>query len=493
MKEYKDYYSDFRLNKDAVTKKLKMKAGAPQDHDYNFNDENFKQAFLNICRYSVSNEQQNLKVLYKKIHTLGLILFGINLEFIKGSYYLPYIYYLFKDTVKFKKIKVVNSNIIFENVTFEKLSEEKLNGIPITTLLLNILSDQKKNKFISNKRNEDLWNLINKLNEKIQLSQPQQLQPQQLQPQLFQSQINPIFNITKQNSNNKYNYYRCEEPSLEVKINPDGNIFFGYDEYLFSKAKDNSYKLYYKYSYRNRNFFELKKQNETFEEKQIDINKIPTYDILRLYYAIKGLKNKQELEQKLQTRINILKQNISKTGEVFIKLDHSNFEKEKKEIRNLNATENTKKITSSEYKNFGKVKKRKITEKTYIFFGAKLKQNGSRNFSSYFMYVCFREDNNVFYYEKADINKKIPLYEFPYIYPLEDLISFILLRRLITNDSTFADIIYKEADARIKFLKTNKFAEKMLIKEFPENYSYGSRNILYKSISLLPVSSQKII
>jgi hypothetical protein len=111
------------------------------------------------------------------------------------------------------------------------------------------------------------------------------------------------------------------------------------------------------------------------------------------------------------------------------------------------------------------------------------------------MYVCFREDNNVFYYDKIDINKKIPLYDFPYIYPLEDLISFILLRRMITNDSTFADIIYKEADSRIKLLKKNKFAEKMLKQEFPENYSYGNRNILYLNprISLLPVSSQIII
>jgi hypothetical protein len=322
----------------------------------------------------------------------------------------------------------------------------------------------------------------------------QQQQPQQSQQPLADKLINKTFNIKTQNLTNKYHYYRCEDPSLEVKINLDGNISFGYDEYLFVKAQDNSYKLYYKYSYRGQNFSELiKKEDGTFEEKQIDINLIPTYDILRLYDAIKENPKKVELKAKLIPRIETAKQNISKTGEAFIKLDHSNFEKEKRQIKNSSATENTKKITSAEYKNFGKVKKRRVTEKTYIFFGAKLKQNGSRNFSIYFMYVCFREDNNVFYYEKSDINKKIPLYEFPYIYPLEDLISFILLRRLITNDSTFADIIYKEADARIKFLKTNKFAEKMLIKEFPENYSYGSRNILYKSISLLPVSSQIII
>ena len=100
---------------------------------------------------------------------------------------------------------------------------------------------------MSSKRDQYLWILINKLNEKIQLSQPQLSQPQLSQP----------LSQTKQNLTNKYYYYRCEDPSLEVKIQDDGNIFFGYDEYLFVKAPDNSYKLYYKYSYHNRNFFEL--------------------------------------------------------------------------------------------------------------------------------------------------------------------------------------------------------------------------------------------
>ena len=141
-----------------------------------------------------------------------------------------------------------------------------------------------------------------------------------------------MFNITKKNIINTYNYYRCEDPSLEVKIQDnDGNIFFGYDEYLFVKAQDNSYKLYYKYSYRNGKFFQLiKKQDGTFEEKQIDINLIPTYDILRLYDAIKKDNKKAELKDKLNPRIEIAKKNISNTGDGFLKLDHSNFEKEKK-------------------------------------------------------------------------------------------------------------------------------------------------------------------
>jgi hypothetical protein len=82
---------------------------------------------------------------------------------------------------------------------------------------------------------------------------------------------------------------------------------------------------------------------------------------------------------------------------------------------------------------------------------------------------------------KSDLNKKIPLYEFPYIYPLEDLISFILLRRMITNDKTFADIIYEEADATIKFLKVNKFSDKMLKQEFPQNYEWYGYNTLKRT------------
>jgi len=72
------------------------------------------------------------------------------------------------------------------------------------------------------------------------------------------------------------------------------------------------------------------------------------------------------------------------------------------------------------------------------------------------------------------------------------------LRRLIINNDTFEDIIYKEADARIKFLKVNNFSKKMLKQEFPKNYvDVGFNNIRYsnnykKSTSILPISPEKI-
>jgi hypothetical protein len=597
------YDSRFKTEKIKSTKR-KIKGGA-EDFVF-FNTTEFKQAFLLSCRYiSVSNQQQNFKVFYKKIGTLDLILFGTELLFINGSYYLPYIYYLFRNTVKFKKIIQNNTGgFTFEELTNKELQEEILK-------LINILNDPKK-IFTPKTRNENYWNLVNKLNNYFQTMQYQVTQPQysqnpqqnpyqvmqspqqspQMQTQLkinfltkelnniisqqnilleeIKKGVNPsqnqqkvlqellikqqqlktqikqeldklqnipitqniqkqvknnqqqnltkqlqklnsaekeikelqkkqIFNISKQNLTNQYNLYRCQDPSLEVKIQQDGNIFFGYNENLFAQAQNDSYKLYYKYSYRNGNFYQLiKKQDGTFEEKYIDINLIPIYDILRLNQSIKGLQNRQELQQKLSNRIQIAKENISNTGEAFFKLEQSNFEKEKSQTKNSLLTENQNKTTSSEYKNFGKVKKRQVTGKTYIFFGAKLSNKNSRNMNKFFSYVCFREGNKVFYYSKSDLKREINLNEFPYIYPLEDLISFILLRRIITGDDAFADVIYKEAEARIKFLKTKKFTDKMFKLQFPQNYKYDFNKTLYATyatqnkLSKLPVSPTPI-
>jgi hypothetical protein len=600
----KKYESDFTKKTigNKIVKISKMKAGAGAVNDYEFNDPNVKQFFLEMCRYiQIQNKTEaNFKVMYRKMDTLGLILFGVNLEIIGVFKYLPYIYYLYKDTVKFKRVSDNMGRIVFTDITFEELSKQKFREESYTSLLLNFLSYPRKHNFNSNSRNDEFNKLLSKLNEKIistqnlpqmqqypqtqnlpqmqqypqtqsspqkktqikikfltnelnkiiipqnklfqnigvnptenqkiklqELLNKQQKLKEQIQQELSNLQNNPItqniqrqlknmqqqqltnklqrlnnkqkqiqelfnkqtFNITKQNLTNRYSFYRCEVPSLEVKIGTDGNIFFGYDKYLFVKSQDGSYKLYYKYSYHNGKFFKLiKKKDGTFVEEEIDINLIKTYDILRLFFAIKENPQK-DLQQKLQIRIDIAKKNISETGESFFKLEHSNFEKEQANL-------NQKRITDSKYKNFGKVKERRVTQKTYIFFGEKIVNNNNLN-SKNLLYVCFREDNKVFYYEKQNLKEKKDLNDFPYINPLEDLISFILLRRLITGDNTFADIIYREADARIKFLKTNKFAEKMLLKESPTNFYYGFGNRLYKQknekqTSLLPISNSGI-
>lgn len=613
-------YLDF--TKKSIINKMKAGAYASAD-DYNFNTPEFRKTFLQLCKYiNVNAPRQEFKVFYKKINTLSLILFGVNLEIINGSYYLPYIYYLYKDTVKFKKININQMGAFnFEDVTFEQLMREKLNGETYTSLLFDFISNPERNNIISNKKNITFENLLKKLNEKIIenhqkfLEMPQQYQQQQMQPQvqqsyqqpyqrqiqsqvqqsyqrqiqpqvqqLYQPQMQPqiqqpyqremqqlypqqmqqsyhqqqipqkikqlteefntlikyqnkilsnpfptnknkddiremtihqqqlkenikkeleiisdpiiknilqnqlqqltnrerqiklfknkkgIFNIT-----DKTDIYICDDPTIEVLIKSDGNIFFGYNQNLILKTSDGLYKFYYKYSYRNGKFFELK---TNLEEKEIVISLIPTYDILCLYFATKDLPNRRELQQNLQKRIDEAKANISKTGEAFFKLDHSNFDKEDITPKIQNPTLEQNKITNVKHKNFGKVKKRRVTEKTYIFFGTKTTNSNLRHVSPWFSYVCFREDNNVYFIEKSKLNEKKLLYNFPYIYPLEDLISFILLRRMITGDTKFADIIYSEALRTIKTLKTIKLTEKITKNKNPGNWEYGKNNRL---------------
>jgi len=637
----KKYESDFTKNK--IVKINKMKAGAVSTvDDYDFNDPNVKGFFLENCKYinNYKQKQTSFKVLYKKMHTLGLILFGVNLEIIDSSYYLPYIYYLFKDNVKFKKIETSYYGFNFKNVTFEELSKQKFENKSYINLLFEFLSDPKKHNIeFSLSRNDEFNKLLFKLSQKIteqQISQqmPQQISqqmPQQMSQQMpqqmpqpyqqpyqqsyqqsYQQQMpqnkiedlmkesNTLFkfqnkilrnpfptnqnkddirdmiklqeklkknignelkkinsspgsgNIQKQfqeqqkkklqekfdnlikreleiksfknkkgifNIENETDEYICDDPTKEVLVKSNGNIFFGYDEYLILKTLNGLYKFYYKYSYRKREFYELKttldekskfriKKNGELKQEKIDISLIPTYDILCLNLAVEKLPklpNIIELQKKLTERIDKAKENISKTGEAFFKLDNSNFQKEerKEKIKFLNKNSQQKKITNISHKNFGKVKKRRVTEKTYIFFGAgRTTINVNRNTLDNFGFVCFRDDDKVFYYEKGKLNEKKPLYNFPFIYPLEDLISFILLRRMIIHDNNFADIIYKEAQRTIKALKTIKFTEKITKNKNPNNWqtNRSSNNRLVptntylknrQQISVLPTSSNK--
>jgi hypothetical protein len=612
----KKYESDFTKNKIVKTNKMKAGAVSPGD-DYDFNVLGVKRFFLETCKYININPEEKIsfKVLYKKMHTLGLILFGVNLEIIGSSYYLPYIYYLYKDNVKFKKIETLTEPFTFKNVTFEDISNEKFEGKSYINLLFEFLSDPQKHNISSIIRNDIFNKLLIKLSEKIteqqmlqqiqqqmlqqiQQQMPQQMQqqiqqqmPQQMQQQMQQQKIedlikesNTLFKFqnkilsnpfpTNQNKDdirdmiklqeqlkknignelekiksspfsgnlqkklqknqenklqakllklinrekeiksfknkkrifnieNETDEYICDDPTKEVLVKSNRNIFFGYDENLFIKAKNGSYKFYYKYSYRNGKFMQLtKNQNEILEEKEINIDLIPTYDILCLYFAVKDLP--PELVIKLNSRINKTKENISKTAEAFFKLDDSNFIKEERKEtgRNLIKTYQQRKITNIRHKNFGKVKKRRVTEKTYIFFGAgQPTVNVNRDTESNFRFVCFRDDDKVFYYEKGNLNEKKPLYNFPFIYPLEDLIAFILLRRMITSDNNFADIIFKEAQRTIKDLKTIKFTEKITKNKNPSNWQTNrspnnrlipTKEYLEERTSLLPKSNSKI-
>lgn len=391
--------------------KIHKMSGGVDDYDWN-NNPQLKNAFLADCKYTSTNNSIYQFKVVKNGTELNMIIFGKDKVTIAGSIFLPYVYYLYNGNVKFKKISIQDGNILFTDVLFEDLTiknSKNPKDSSIIDLLYNSLIEGSSQ--FSTPRTDKQTELKDKLIERF--SQPMQ-------------QKNQTF------SANSLNFYICDDPAKEVKINDNGSILFGYDENLLFKSQDGSFKFYYKYSYRNNKFYVLeKKSNGTLEEKEISVENLPIYDTLYLYNSVPSL------SQILQQRIDDAKKNISKTSVKFTKLDQSNF------IKNNN-------------KNFGKIKKRRVTDKTYIFFG-------SKKLESKLLYVCFREDKKVFYYSRTDLNTRRPLTELSNIDALKDLISFISLQQMSSNNNKeFADIILREAKATIKLWKTQQLSEKMI-------------------------------
>jgi hypothetical protein len=534
-KEFEEIYSDFKIQKTAKKRGVKkdialdlqekskkkysryigyinnkMKGGA----DYNW--DLLIPSFKNNCKYT-EQKQQVFKFQYKILEVydrkINVVIFGTELISIDENNYLPYIYFLYSGDVRFKKVLYQNGNISFTDISYDDLSKISVKNeynknidYSIIKLLYNELI--KGSAQYSTGKTVEQIELKDKFIQKAQQLLQQQ-NSQLIQPQSQSQKINnQKFNLTKKNNKNSLYFYRCEDPSKEVLVEENGNIFFGYDEDLLvippNILKNNqqiqdtnkNFKFYYKYSLRNAKFFVLKKENGILIQSEIELKKIPIYDILCLYNTIKGLENRKELEVILLKRINEAKENISTTGEAFFKLGDSNFNKQKRDQVINKLPENEKKITSSIYKNFAKVKKRQITNKTYIFFGTNSPRNSSRNKDTSFSFVCFREGDKVYFIKKGEFNKEIPLYEFTNIGALEDLISFILLRRMISEtEKDFAEIILKEAKSRIKFLKTNKISNKMLITAYPSNYKNTGNRLRLKlpnQPTILPISPNTI-
>ena len=389
--------------------KIHKMSGGVDDYDWN-NNPQLKNAFLVNCTYtSINNSIYQFKVVKIGIE-LNMIIFGKDKVTIAGSIFLPYVYYLYNGNVKFKKISIQDGNILFTDVLFEDLTIKN--------------SKNPKDSSI-------IYLLYNSLIEGTsQFSTPRTNKQTELKDKLIERFSQPMQQKNQTFSANSLNFYICTDPAEEVRIN-DGSIFFGYDENLLVKNQDGLFKFYYKYSYHNNKFYVLeKKSNGTLEEKEISVENLPIYDTLCLYNYVPSL------SQILQQRIDDAKKNISKTSEKFIKLDQSNFNKNNK--------------------NFGKIKKRRVTDKTYIFFGSKKSE-------SKLLYVCFREDEKVFYYSRTDLNTRRPLTELSNIDALKDLISFISLQQMSSiNNKVFADIILREAKATIKFWKTQQLSKKMI-------------------------------
>ena len=248
--------------------------------------------------------------------------------------------------------------------------------------------------------------------------------------------------------NDLLNPYICPIGSSSIKefnISAYGQIFFGFDINLLI-TQPLPAKLYYKYSYRgDKNFYQLiENKNGKLDESQlIDMSAIPLYDLLCLYEFAKS-KNNTELIDKI--RIHILGRK-NKTAPNTIKkpimsLNNSNF--------NVNTDTNIGKSKKKTEIMLGK-------QKTNYFFGKLGKK---------FKYVSFREgkgnDEKVYYYNQADLKTRKFLMDLQDRSALEDLVSFIILRRMKNpEDKEFGKGVYEKASEIIGQLKFQEIQNKI--------------------------------
>ena len=245
---------------------------------------------------------------------------------------------------------------------------------------------------------------------------------------LFQKPI-PINNSEKE----FLQFYICPiENFAEVRRNAFSQIGFGFDSFLMSES-ERSKTFYYKYLYFGNNTFrELVKDERGYHNKEINISNIDLYDLLCLMEFAKSNNIGGELLTLIYKNINLrLEQKlitISLSDHSFFNLKNSNY--------------NKKRPT-----NIGKIKKKDIT-KTYYFFGQKPPNN--------FKYACYRLDDKIFYFEIGSNIKEHPLEELKDRNAIQELKSFIILRRLGTNDPNFGENIYPKVSEIIRKLKLEK-------------------------------------
>jgi hypothetical protein len=239
--------------------------------------------------------------------------------------------------------------------------------------------------------------------------------------------------------------YICPiENFAEVRQNAYFQILFGFDPELFTQNNASS-RLYYKYIYIGNNTFrELVKNDRGYFDTQIDISNIPLYDLLCLMEFAK-INNIGDLLSLVVSNINFRKQNglftISLSDNPFDKLKNSNFNKK----RNTNV---------------GKTKKQDLT-KTYYFFGEYTPNN--------FKYACYRLGDQVFYFERNEKKNKKLLEELKDREALQELKSFIILRRFEKRDQESGNIVYQKADEIIRKLKLEEILPKEQISILPRS------------------------
>ena len=224
-------------------------------------------------------------------------------------------------------------------------------------------------------------------------------------------------------------FYICPiKDFTEVRQNAFSQIGFGFDPTLFTGT------LYYKYLYFGKDTFRELVKVERGYDKEIEISNIDLYDLLCLMEFAKLNNNiLGDLLTLIYTNIN---QRL-KTGLITISLsDHSFFN-----LKNSNY--NKKRIT-----NLGKIKRKQefTKDNIYYFFG----QNSPNNFK----YVCYLLDDKLYYFEIGS-NIKVPhqLEDLKDRNVIQELKSFIILRRLGTNNPNFGEPIYQKVSEIIRKLK----------------------------------------
>jgi hypothetical protein len=272
-----------------------------------------------------------------------------------------------------------------------------------------------------------------------------------LSPQLSQAFKNISSKNNKQQKivNDLLNPYICPIGSSSIKefnISAYGQIFFGFDINLLI-TQPLPAKLYYKYSYRGEHFYSIENKNGKLDESQpIDMSVIPLYDLLCLYESGKSSNNNlfKSLCDKIRNYKNDYeKQNpgitISFSDDLFTTLDNKSFNK-KQERRNTN---------------IGKTKKMD-GKKTYYFFG-KNTQNPNK-----YKYACYRDGTEVYYFEIGHIKEQKNLMILQDRSALENLKTFIILRRMKNpQDTGFGKEVYEKASERIGQLKYQEIQKKI--------------------------------
>jgi hypothetical protein len=368
------------------------------------------------------------------------ILFFTQDNFIEynGSKYFRFVIYGEWNSVKLEQLLIKNEKLIKKKILIGEIRKDTLERIK--TKILEIRKTSINNKDIAKDILKSVDTEIQSINK-----QKQQLSVKTEQQKYTESLLALRPTIPKQQNNlkiNVYDKYKCEIPIVELSEN-NKRIFFGFDIDLL-KTKPLPVTLYYKYSYNDGKFYKLEKElyENIPKETELDIQFIPFYDLLCLYEFAKD-KNLTDLMLKIKDHI-LQKQNKTapNSKEIFVTLSNSNFK--------VNKNTNIGKIK-------GKVEIMQVKRKTYYFFG---KLNGK------FQYVCYREGEGnkekVYYYEQSNLKERKDLSQFTNRSALEDLKSFIILRRMKNpEDNEFGKGVYEKVSERIIQLKNQEIQNRI--------------------------------